>query len=130
MMLFQLANGVQATYLQCHFAPDDFRNYTVIGTLGRIENTGDNYGVSTLHLWSNRGGDTEYWTEQTPPCLKNGVEDADDVTVNNFLAWLRGGTPPLVTALDGRYAVGAALAGKRSRESGRTETVSGVCSEV
>ena len=35
-----LDNGVQASYEQCHFTPDYWRNYTVIGTEGRLENFG------------------------------------------------------------------------------------------
>ncbi|MCK5155952.1 MAG: hypothetical protein KAQ69_05925 [Spirochaetales bacterium] len=39
----QLENGVQASYLQCHYTPDSCRNYTYtfIGTKGRLENRGD-----------------------------------------------------------------------------------------
>ena len=38
MILMNLDNGVRACYLQCHFAPDIWRNYTFIGTEGRLEN--------------------------------------------------------------------------------------------
>ncbi|UUZ58626.1 Gfo/Idh/MocA family protein [Nocardioides sp. B-3] len=44
MMLMQLGNGVPASYQQCHFTPDYWRNYTVIGTEGRLENFGDREG--------------------------------------------------------------------------------------
>ena len=39
-----LDNGVLATYAQCHFTPDYWRNYTVIGDEGRLENVGDGDG--------------------------------------------------------------------------------------
>ena len=42
-LLMQLENGAQMTYMQCHYAPDAERNYTFIGTKGRVENIGD-YG--------------------------------------------------------------------------------------
>ena len=37
----RLDNGVLAAYQQCHFSPDYWRNYTVIGDAGRLENFGD-----------------------------------------------------------------------------------------
>ena len=44
MMLMELDNGVLASYEQCHFTPDYWRNYTVIGNAGRVENFGDGPG--------------------------------------------------------------------------------------
>ena len=55
MMLMELANGVLASYQQCHFTPDYWRNYTVIGTDGRLENFGDEAGA-TVKVWSRRSG--------------------------------------------------------------------------
>ncbi|SDS59740.1 Gfo/Idh/MocA family protein [Microlunatus soli] len=53
MMQMRLDNGVLASYEQCHFAPDYWRNYTVIGTKGRIENLGDGPG-DTIAVWDHR----------------------------------------------------------------------------
>ncbi|MEU5845373.1 hypothetical protein ABZ790_03830 [Saccharopolyspora shandongensis] len=36
MMQMVLDNGVLASYQQCHFTPDYWRNYTVIGTEGEV----------------------------------------------------------------------------------------------
>ena len=55
MMLMELENGVLASYQQCHFTPDYWRNYTVIGTDGRLENFGDEVGA-TVKVWSRRSG--------------------------------------------------------------------------
>ncbi len=65
MMLMELDNGVLASYQQCHFTPDAWRNYTIIGTEGRIENFGDAPGKS-VRLWNHarfgyaEEGDLEY----------------------------------------------------------------------
>ena len=53
MMLMRLDNGVLASYQQCHFTPDYWRNYTVIGTEGRIENLGDGPG-DHIAIWDRR----------------------------------------------------------------------------
>ncbi len=53
MVNMQLEGGIFASYQQCHFTPDYWRNYTVIGTEGRIENFGDVAG-SEVKLWNRR----------------------------------------------------------------------------
>lgn len=58
MVLMDLGDGVLGSYLQCHFTPDACRNYTVIGTEGRIENIGDGPD-SPIFLW-NRRRDTTF----------------------------------------------------------------------
>ena len=50
-MNMRLDNGVLAAYQQCHFTPDYWRNYTVIGTEGRLENFGDGPG-DTVRVWN------------------------------------------------------------------------------
>ena len=53
MVLMALDNGVLASYEQCHFTPDYWRNYTVIGTEGRLENFGDTDG-GVVRVWNSR----------------------------------------------------------------------------
>ncbi|WP_434699602.1 hypothetical protein [Trueperella pyogenes] len=53
MMFMRMNSGVLASYQQCHFTPDYWRNYTVIGTEGRIENFGDGEG-GVIKLWNKR----------------------------------------------------------------------------
>jgi predicted dehydrogenase len=53
MMQMRLDNGVFASYQQCHFTPDYWRNYTVIGDEGRLENFGDAEGA-TVKVWNRR----------------------------------------------------------------------------
>ncbi|KKL53885.1 hypothetical protein LCGC14_2270950, partial [marine sediment metagenome] len=53
MMIMQYANGVQAAYQQCHFTPDAWRNYTFIGTEGRLENFNDS-GECLVRVWNKR----------------------------------------------------------------------------
>ncbi|RAE38491.1 gfo/Idh/MocA family oxidoreductase, partial [Burkholderia multivorans] len=48
-----LRSGALASYEQCHFTPDYWRNYTVIGTRGRIENFGDGDG-DEIGIWDRR----------------------------------------------------------------------------
>ena len=52
-MLMELDNGVLASYEQCHFTPDYWRSYTVIGDAGRVENFGDGPG-GRIAVWDRR----------------------------------------------------------------------------
>ena len=52
MANLQLDNGVFLSYQQCHFTPDYWRNYTVIGTQGRLENFGDTSG-GVVKVWNS-----------------------------------------------------------------------------
>ncbi|MBP2479550.1 putative dehydrogenase [Crossiella equi] len=94
----RLDNGVLAAYQQCHFTPDYWRNYTVIGDAGRLENFGDGPGA-VVRVWNT--GPTGYRGQADAEHLVPGTEDDD-----------HGGADPLVVAEFVRFA----------REGGRTDT--------
>ena len=118
MMLMTLDNGVMASYQQCHFTPDYWRNYTVIGTEGRLENQGDTAG-GVVKVWNRRhewqaGGDAEYPIEG----CASGHEDADLLTMTEFFNALVDGRPTLVSPLAAREAVAAAYLAAESLRNG------------
>jgi len=90
MINMQLDNGVLACYLQCHYTPDGWRNYTVIGTEGRLEN----FGSWKLHLWNHRTDtyaevpDVVYNIPQ--PKVMTTHSGADPKIVQSFVDALRG----------------------------------------
>ena len=106
MLLMQLDNGVQASYQQCHYTPDDWRDYTVIGTEGRIENFGDHSTAertATIHLWNSRRGYAEHGNEVIPvPNIEGSHGGADPLLLDDFVQFIRGGTASGATLLDGR----------------------------
>ncbi len=120
MVNLQLANGVQACYLQCHFTPDCCRNYTVIGTQGRLENYGDGEAGTTVEVWTrrtdtlHREGDITF--RMPPPGEGHG--GADPVIIANFIDMLRGKAVPTSTPQGARYAVAAGILGAESIRSG------------
>jgi predicted dehydrogenase len=120
MMLMTLDNGVMASYEQCHFTPDYWRNYTVIGTEGRLENVGDTAG-GVVKVWNRRhewqvAGDLEYPIGG----VASGHEDADLLTMIEFFDRLIDKTPALVSPLAAREAVAAgALAAESLRNGSR-----------
>lgn len=121
MINMQLANGIQASYQQCHFTPDSCRNYTVIGTKGRIENYGDHHEDTTIELWDDRKIDSFRLhgdaTFRTPPSA-GGHGGSDPVIVRSFFSALRGEGTPNSTPQAARYSIAAGCLGADSIRSG------------
>ena len=91
-VIMEMENGVLGSYLQCHYTPDSCRNYTVIGTEGRIENIGDG-PESPIFLWNRRSdthrmiGDEVFYGDTT---ADGGHGGADPSIVDEFLQYVRG----------------------------------------
>ncbi|MEZ0494076.1 Gfo/Idh/MocA family protein [Kineococcus sp. TBRC 1896] len=118
MVLMGLGNGVLASYQQCHFTPDYWRNYTVIGTEGRLENFGDTAGA-VVRVWNRRHewsatGDREHPVDG----VASGHEDADVATMTEFLAHVADGAPTLVSPVAAREAVATGSLAAQSLRSG------------
>jgi predicted dehydrogenase len=121
MITMQLENGVQASYMQCHFAPDACRNYTVIGTKGRLENFGDSDHHS-IQVWTRRtdsydvNGDITY---RFAP-LDGGHGGADPRIVQGFVDMLQKGVAPDTTPQWARHSVATGILGAKSIRTGGT----------
>ncbi|MFQ3668313.1 MAG: Gfo/Idh/MocA family oxidoreductase [Fimbriimonadaceae bacterium] len=120
MMPMELDNGMLASYQQCHFTRDARRNYTVVGTEGRIENFGDAPGDSVIRIWDSMRyshapvGDLEY----RPPASIGGHGGADALIVAEFVEYLETGKSTLATPLAARMSVAAGVAATESLRSG------------
>ena len=118
MMLMQMESGLFASYQQCHYTPDYWRNYTVIGTEGRIENFGD-YEGGHIKLWNQRHlydpeGDARFPIKGDD----KGHDDADVLTISEFVSFITDGTPTDTSPLGAWYAVAAAIAATDSLRNG------------
>jgi len=114
----RLDNGVFAAYQQCHFTPDYWRNYTVIGTEGRLENFGDGLGAE-VKVWQRR---SEYRSDADMIVGVGGSDDnhggADPLLVAEFLEFVRHGGPTLTSPVAAREAVAAGCAATESLRGG------------
>ncbi|WP_416344027.1 ROK family protein [Isoptericola peretonis] len=118
MMLMRLGNGVLASYEQCHFTPDYWRNYTVIGTHGRLENFGDGDGA-TVRVWNRRTSYAERGDVEYPVVAQGqGHQDADRLTVAEFLRHVADGAPLTTSPVMARDAVAAGIAATVSLRAG------------
>jgi predicted dehydrogenase len=109
MMNLTLDNGVLASYQQCHFTPDYWRNYTVIGDAGRIENFGDAPG-ERIGLWNRRH---DGYAEPDETFVIGGDDTghggADHLMMTEFLGFVRNGGRTDTSPVAARQAVVAAL---------------------
>ena len=124
MIMMQLDNGVQASYQQCHYTPDDCRNYTVIGTEGRLENYGD-YSTATrlctIHLWNCRMGYMEHGNEVFRiPKIPGTHGGADPFLMEDFLNFLRTGERKGASIKDARMSVATGCLGTESLRNNST----------
>ncbi|WGD37820.1 ROK family protein [Lysinibacter sp. HNR] len=122
MVLMRLASGVLASYQQCHFTPDYWRNYTVIGTEGRLENHGDGGGGdSVVRVWNSRttfspAGNVTYPVVDD----SSGHGDADRTTMREFINFVRFGHKTDTSPVGARDAVATAVAATESLRNGST----------
>ncbi len=117
VMIMELDGGIKASYLQCHFTPDYHRNYVVIGTEGRVENSEPENKVwvkmRRAHTWKELA-DRTY---EIRPAM-GGHGGADPVITEDFLDMVIEGKEPLATPIAGRMSVAAGCAGAESMRSG------------
>ena len=118
IVIMELKNGIKASYQQCHFTPDYFRNYTFIGTEGRMENLDDDSKVMVLtrdrsKKWKNYA-DRNY--EIKP--VRGGHGGADPVICKDFIDMLISDREPLATPEAGRMSVAVGCAATVSLRNG------------
>jgi predicted dehydrogenase len=110
-----LDNGVFMTYEQCHYTPDYWRNYTVIGTHGRLENFGDGPG-GVVKVWNSRRSgyreDADLVVEIEGDTENHG--GADPHLVAEFVNFVRDGGATLTSPVAARAAVAAGYAATQS----------------
>lgn len=117
-ILMSLENGVQCVYAQCHYTPDSSRNYTFIGTNGRIENMGDHGECQIYHYDTRRGGfgKPDHVHNLWPLAGSHGGSDPN--IVKEFVAFVRQGIPTNTSPVAARHSVATGVMGAESIRSG------------
>lgn len=120
MIMMQLDNGIQASYNQCFYSPDSCRNYTFIGTKGRIENLGD-VGRCDITVYTNRTdtfGKPDMTVHMQP--LDGGHGGSDPRIVSEFLHFVRDGIMTNTSPVAARYSVATGVQATHSLREGNT----------
>ena len=118
VVIMELENGIKASYLQCHFTPEYFRNYTFIGTEGRLENMNDEDEVIVKlrprsKKWKNYS-DRTY--KIRPSAGTHG--GADPVICKDFVDMILTNKKPVSTPVAGRMSVAVGCAATKSIRAG------------
>ncbi len=118
MVIMELENGIKASYLQCHFTPDYYRNYTFIGTEGRLENSSESTQIIVkTRRQSKKWKSYADRTYDIKPA-EGGHGGADPVICKDFVDMILNGTPPTATPEAGRMSVAAGCAATISLRNG------------
>ncbi|TQS75004.1 Gfo/Idh/MocA family oxidoreductase [Ornithinibacillus gellani] len=119
VVIMELENGIKASYLQCHFTPDYHRNYTFIGTKGRMENSEPD---GKVYVKTRKSNSWEEFSDQTYDIkpAEGGHGGADPVICKEFIDLVLHGKEPIPTPLDGRMSVAVGCAATESiRNNGK-----------
>jgi predicted dehydrogenase len=119
MMLMELDNGVFCSYQQCHYTPDVWRNYTIIGTEGRLENFNDRPGEAVVRVWKRRvlyreEGDEQHFI----PKVEGTHGGADPAIMAEFLRFAREGGKTETSPVAARASVAAGCLATHSLRHG------------
>jgi predicted dehydrogenase len=115
-VILQYANGVQAAYLECHFAPDYERNYTFIGTEGRIESDEPEGKVYLFRRIPGKNNTTPEVLEC--PSRFGGHGGADPQIAEDFVKVVLDAAQPRAPVVAGRWSVAAGVCAAKSLRSG------------
>ncbi|MET9518888.1 Gfo/Idh/MocA family oxidoreductase [Streptomyces sp. NPDC002994] len=121
LLNMRLDNGVLAAYQQCHFTPDYWRNYTVIGDAGRLENFGDGPGghVKVWHARRSAYRPEADETHEIPAAEDNaGHGGADPLLIDEFVRFAREGGVTDTSPVAARMAVAAGVQATASLRNG------------
>lgn len=116
VLIMDLENGVKAAYLQNHFTPEYSRNYTVIGTKGRIENDDIN---DKIYIKSRHTDDLldQSDIEIQMKATKGSHGGADPQICDAFVEYVLDGKEPNASLADGMMSV---VVGVKATESVRS----------
>ncbi len=117
MVMFSLENGVQASYTQCFYTPDSERNYTFIGTHGRLENIGDG-GDCEIHVWNQRGNRSNPDVIYKLKSLQGTHGGSDPLIIKAFIDFVKDGIVPNTSPIAARNAVATGIMGHESMRNG------------
>ena len=117
VVIMEMANGIKAAYLECHFTPDYARNYVIIGTKGQMENDDDHHTITIKSRHTNTLEDSSDLVIQLDD-PKEGHDGSDAKIVKAFCEYILNDQLPKVTPMDGRMSVAVGVTAAESLRSG------------
>ena len=116
MLMAHMESGAIISYQQYQSAPEDRQSYTVIGARGGMENFGNDEN-RVIRLWTSDSSHEEKQNREI--AVQDDADNADSLTVAEFLRFTRTGAPTKTSPLDAWQAVATAI---QATESLRNES--------
>ena len=117
MLMLKLDNGVLISYQQCHYTPDNWRSYTIIGTKGRIENFGDRTDDHVvIKLWNEKCHYNEAGNEVFE--IEADNSEGDHLMLAEFSRFLQDKTAPLLFPEEAPNSIAIGAAATESLRNG------------
>jgi len=120
IIVIDYESGARVTYLECHFTPEYTREFTFIGTGGKMVAHYDNEQnfKITVRRRHSKGEDVYY-----PPRVEGGHGGGDPMIVRQFLDLVEKGEP-IASGVEGaRDSAAIAIAALESRKKNAPVTI-------
>jgi predicted dehydrogenase len=116
-VMLEYENGVKVSYLECHYTPDDNREYIFIGTKGKLklDDANDCITVQLRHGMYDRKEKITYENLQ----LSEGHGGGDKYILDDFIYALKTGQQPIAGGEAGFAAIQAGLVAHQSIRDGK-----------
>ncbi len=124
MVMMELDNKVQASYVQCHYTPTTWRNYTFIGSRGMLENAGIT-GNCRINVFTRRSASCDEPDIVYQMKKENGGHGGSDpMIIDGFADYAINGKKPNTSPVAAWYAVATGVKATESlRNSHAMETI-------
>ena len=114
-VLIDYDNGARATYMECHFTPEYTREFTLVGTEGKMTAFFNNECDFLIRITGRTGGKVY---EERPASEGGGHGGSDEGLIRFFLEAVETGRTPLSYLVGARNATAVGAAGEESIETG------------
>jgi predicted dehydrogenase len=109
-------NGAKMSYIECHFTPDYSREFTLIGTKGRMYGFYNNEQDFRIELTYRHSKEKEVLY---PPKREGGHGGGDPMIQKEFLERIQKGLPACPGILGARNSAAVAIAATQAAHTGR-----------
>lgn len=108
-------NGARVTYMECHFTPEYSREFTFVGTKGKIIGFYNNEQEFKITVWKRHSRKLDVYLSRRSKGEHGG---GDDAIIEAFIKRIRAGEPSLDGIWGARDSAAIAIAAADSAETG------------
>lgn len=115
LVIIDYDNRARINYMECHFTPDYSREFTFVGTKGKIYGFYNNEQEFEIRIWKRH---TRKWDVYFPERTKGGHGGGDLAIVEEFIKHIKRGKPAIPGIHGARDSAAIAIAAAESAAKG------------